>query len=939
MKLRQPLTFLLLLIAINTQAQPGITGRILDKTDNAALIGVNISLVNATDTSLKTGTVTDPDGRFIFENIAPGHYRLHTSYIGFNNYERNITVENATINLGDVSLQPSATTLKNVIVEAKQVRAQQLGDTTQFNANAFKTNPDASAEDLVTKMPGVTSENGSLKVNGEDVKKVLVDGKPFFGDDPNTAIKNLPAEVVDKIQVFDRMSDQAQFTGFDDGNSEKTINILTKPGKNNGQFGKIYGGYGTDNRYIAGGNVNFFNGDRRISLIGLANNINQQNFSTEDLLGVVNQSSGGGRGGGGSFSGRGGGRPGGAYRGGRGGGNDISNFLVGQQGGITTTNAIGINYSDNWDRKIKVTGSYFFNQTNNENNTTLKRQYITTGDSGLIYNETSLTQTNNQNHRISARIEYQADSNNSIILTPRFSLQNNTYEQGLSGTSLLASIPDSKTNNKNTADNTGYNFSNDLLYRHRFNKRGRTFSVNIGTQVNNRSGNGSLYSLNEFTGTDTTLLDQHYDLSSNGYTLSGNVVYTEPVSDKGQVMVNYSPSYTSNKSDKETFDMDPAENAYDNLNTLLSNKFDNTYTTHRGGLSYRYNTGKLHLMAGINGQYATLEGTQEFPYSFGLTRDFKSLLPGAMLNYRFDKGRNLRIMYRTSTDAPSISQLQNIVDNSNPLLLKTGNPDLKQDYEHRFIVRYGVTNAKTAHSFFVFMMGNFASNYIANATFIPEKDTTFGNGLVVNRGSQLTLPVNLDGYVNARSFVTYGMPVNLVKSNLNLNGGVSYTRAPALINNLPNFTNTYNFNAGLTIGSNISENVDFTLAYSGNYNIAENTLQTDLDNTYYLQNTSLRFNWILLGGVVFNTTLNHTLYSGLTQSFNQSFLLWNAGLGYKFLKNKSLELKLTVYDILNQNRSIGQSVTDTYIEESTTDVLQRYFMLNLTYTLRNFKKA
>jgi uncharacterized membrane protein YgcG len=913
-----------------------ISGRVLDKTDTSDLAGVTISIAPITDTNAKTGTITDFDGSFVLENIRPGQYRLQASYIGFNTYTRTIAVNNTPIDAGTINLQPSPTTLKNVIVQAKQVRAQQMGDTTQFNAGAYKTNPDASAEDLVTKMPGITTENGTLKVNGEDVKKILVDGKPFFGDDPGTAIKNLPAEVIDKIQVFDKMSDQSQFTGFDDGNNEKTINILTKPGKNNGQFGKIYAGYGTDDRYVAGGNVNFFKGDRRISLIGLSNNINQQNFSTEDLLGVVNSSSGGGRGGQSSFSGRGSG--GSNSRGGRG-SSDANNFLVGQQGGITATNAIGLNYSDNWGKKIKVSGSYFFNQTNNDNNTTLKRQYITATDSGLIYNENSITNTNNQNHRVSARIEYQADDNNAIIISPKFSLQNNTYTRQLTGSSAIANMQDSHTANDNKANNTGYNFSNDLLYRHKFNKKGRTLSLNIGTQLNNRTGDGSLYSLNEFVGNDTTLLDQEYDLSSNGYTLSSNIVYTEPVSDKGQVMINYSPSYTSNQSDKETYNLNTTENQYVDLDTLLSNKFDNTYTTHRGGISYRYNTGKLNLMAGVNGQYAILDGAQQFPYAFSTNRSFESILPNAMLNYKFDKSTNLRLMYRTSTNAPSISQLQNVVDNSNPLLLKTGNPSLQQSYEHRLILRYGSTNTTKATSFFAFVSGSFTNYYIANATFIPTRDTVFSDGIAVNRGSQLTLPVNMNGYVNTRGFLTYGFPVEAIKSNLNLNGGVSYTRAPSLINNRSNFTNTYNMNAGFTLGSNISEKVDFALTYTGNYNIAANTLQNDLDNTYYLQSTSLRFNWLFLDGFVLNTNLTHTLYTGLTQSFNQSFLLWNAGLGYKFLKDKSLEVKLSVYDILDQNRSLGQSITDTYIEESTTDVLQRYFMVNLTYSLRNFKKG
>jgi acetyltransferase-like isoleucine patch superfamily enzyme len=293
-------------------------------------------------------------------------------------------------------------------------------------------------------------------------------------------------------------------------------------------------------------------------------------------------------------------------------------------------------------------------------------------------------------------------------------------------------------------------------------------------------------------------------------------------------------------------------------------------------------------------------------------------------------------MYRSATNPPSITQLQNVIDISNPLLLKTGNPALVQDYDHNIMVRYGATNTRTSRNFFVFGNVQLTEDYIGNATFIPTKDTIINSGFVVNRGTQINMPVNLDGYKNARLFATYGFPVKGVKSNLSLNGGFSYAHTPAIINNELNLSNNYTATAGFTLGSNISENLDFTLNYRGNYNVVRNTLQTELDNTYYYHTAGLRLNYVFLERCVFNTDMNHNLYSGLTQDFNQSFLLWNAALGYKFLKDRSLDLRLNVYDLLNQNRAISRTVTETYIEDSFTNVLQRYFMLTLTYTLRNF---
>lgn len=936
------LTGILILCTLIINAQPyTLSGNIIDDADKSALIGVSASLTPISDTGNKIGNVTDVDGNFHISNVPAGTYNFTASYIGYKKYERRITL-GSDLNLGTIKLEVLPTQLKNVVVEDKQIRAQQLGDTTQFNANAYKVNPDASAEDLVAKMPGITSDNNGVKVNGEDVKQVLVDGKPFFGDDPAATLKNLPAEVIDKIQVFDKLSDQAQFTGFDDGNSSKAINIITKRGKNNGQFGKVYAGYGTNERFTAGGNINFFKGDRRISLIGMSNNINQQNFSTEDILGVVGNSGGQNRGGG--RRGGGGGRN--SSRGSFGGGGDAGNFLVGQQAGITNTNSIGLNYSDAWGKKIKVSGSYFFNATDNNNNTQLTRNYFTTSDTTLVYSENSGTESKNYNHRANFRLEYNIDSSNSLILSPRLSVQTNDYTTNLlandtigSNSDAFASMPISSTGNSSIADNTGYTFSNDLLFRHKFDKRGRTLSLDFGTQLNEKKGTGELHSLNSYT--DPALADslnQQYTLYNNGYTLSGSINYTEPIGKKSMLMINYSPSYNKNRADKETDSLNAATGIYDLHSDSLSNKYDNTYITQSGGINYRLRGEKLSVMAGLNLQYATLQGEQTYPYSYSLDKNFTSLLPRAMFNYRFSKEKNLRIFYRTSTNPPSVSQLQNVVDISNPLLLKTGNPDLKQDYTHTLIFRYGGTNSKTARNFFAFLYGSYVNDYIGNATYIPSGDTAHVNGIVIPAGSQLTLPVNLNGYYTARTFFTLGLPVDIVKSNLNLNAGLTYNHTPALINNETNYSNNYAVNGGVVLGSNISEKIDFTLSYNGNYNLVKNTLQTQSDNTYYSHTAAFKINWMPYKGLVLNTDITHNYYSGLTNStYNQSFFLWNAYAGYKFLKNRALEARISAFDILNQNKNIARTTTETYIEDSRTQVLTEYFMFSLTYTLRNFK--
>ncbi|MBL7717876.1 MAG: TonB-dependent receptor [Flavipsychrobacter sp.] len=921
-----------------------ISGRVIDAADTTSLTGAAVTIAPAGDTTQKKGNITDEEGRFTLADVAPGQYILRINFISYKPLERTINVIDADVSTGTLKLESTATNLKGVTVQGRQTRSTQSGDTTNFNSSAYKTNPDANAEDLITKMPGITSDNNGVKVNGETVKEVLVDGKPFFGDDPNAALKNLPAEIIDKIQVFDKMSDQSQFTGFDDGNTSKSINIITKRGRNAGQFGKVYAGYGygqdpgMDNRYQVGGNVNFFNGDRRISLIGMSNNINQQNFSIDDITGSVGSTSGQNRGG--VFRG---GRSGGGRGGWQGGAGD---FLVGQQGGISTTNSIGINYSDNWGKKLKVSGSYFFNSSRNSNNSDINRTYFTNNtDSSLLYQENSTISSANNNHRANLRLEYTIDSSNSIILSPRLSIQDFSSTSQVLGANSLTQATDnggngnllSRITNRTTSNSLGINFSNNILYRHKFRKDRRTLSLSVNTSVNNRTGDGNTYSLNEYV-TDTTLFDLQNTNTNNSYTLSGNLSYTEPLGKASQLSLSYNPSYTSSVADKNT---DSLGNSgfYDVHAPLLSNKFDNTYTTHRGEVSYRIGDRKINFNIGLSGQYAILEGTQYEPYAYGLNKTFVNLLPNAMFNYRFTESSNLRLFYRSSTNPPSISQLQDVVDISNPLLLRTGNPDLKQNVSHNLSVRLGNTNSKTQNNFFVFANGNYIANYIGSETIIPTQDTTY-NGIAVNRGSQISRPVNLEGYFSGRTFVTYGMPVDFIKSNLNLNAGFTFTHAPSLLNRQTNFSDNYGINGGLVLGSNISENLDFTVSYTASYNTVKNTLQTQSDNSYFNHLASAKVNWIFFDGFVLNTSLNHNLYSGLSgAAFNQQFLQWNAYLGYKFLKNRALEARISAFDILNQNKSIARNITETYVEDTRTQVLTQYFMFTLTYTLRNFKSG
>ncbi len=873
-----------------------------------------------------TAVATDLDGGFEIKNVEKGGYVVKVTFLGYEDLLKEVTIADQSLNLGNLQLAPGSTVLQEVQVKDRVPLGRVDGDTVSFNANAYKTMKDASAQDLIEKIPTVTVEGGQVKAQGENVQQILVDGKPFFGNDPTAALKNLPAEVIDKVQVFDQQSEQSQFTGFNDGATTKTINIVTKKGMNTGQFGKIYAGYGYQDKYQAGGNINVFNGDRRISFIGMTNNINVQNFSFDDILGMMG-GGGGGRGGGGMM--RGGGRGGGA-----------GDFMVRSSGGVATTHALGINYSDQWGKNIEATGSYFFNLSNNTSLSELSRQYVDAEGVGPIYDENMEAHTRNINHRANLRLEWKIDSANSILFRPRVTWQSNIGDSDQEGITNQVGLLQNQLSNLLNTNYTALSLNSSLLWRHSFSKKGRTFSIDVSNGYSPKRGDNDLFAQSEifFPFPDLVLTNQQATLDGNNWNISSNLEYTEPVGPNSQLSLNYKASWQQEESEKLTYDYSDLTGDYDLQNIFLSNVFSNDYYTRQAGAGYNYSKGKdFNFTARTNFQWSKLINDQTFPRDQTFEHTYRNLLPSAMLRYNLSPQSNIRLSYRTNTQLPSINQLQNVVDNSNPLQLSTGNPNLKQSYQHNIFLRFQNTNVEKSTVFFAMVGGGVTNDYIGTSTYFANADSPIFDSLQVQPGAQISLPVNLNGYSNIRSFITYGIPLKFIKSNLNLNLSYNYSRTPGMLNEQQNFANNNNFGAGFTFASNISDKVDFTLSTRPSFNYVTNTLQTRSNTNYFSESTSLRFNWIILDGFVLRTDLTHRLNSGLSKDFDQSYWLWNLAIGKKLFKNERGEISLAVNDLLGQNRSIGRTVTETYIEDNWTNALQRFVMLSFTYNLRNFR--
>lgn len=868
-----------------------VSGTVFDFGDGSILPGAYVQLINVGDTTKRRTTEADLEGRFAFDSVEPGDLVIRSGYVGYAELELPLKI---TADVPDIQLRlkSSITELRTVEKVATQARAEQRGDTTIFNASAYKVDPNASAADLVNKMPGITSVNGTIKAQGEQVVRVLVDGTEFFGNEAAIALKNLPAKVIDKVQIFDKQSDQAAFTGFDDGNREKTLNIVTKKGMDHGVFGDAKIGYGTDDRYDASLSLNWMKGPRRAGLMGQRDNVSRY-------------------------------------------------FAANDPGGIATTDLIGFDYNDQIGG-TKLSGTWFFNEARSNTNTISERTTYLSDSTAQVTNSAKDGTTENSDHIISFRVETEFDSSNSLVLTPEFGFQWNTLANAqLSRVRNADSLQLSTTDNANTANGNGASFSNSLLFRHRFAKRGRTISANLTTSLSGRHSTGTLLANNSFptdTTTIATLIDQRSTDESSSQHHGLQLNYTEPVSEHGQLQFALSPSIQSSHAEKLTNDIDP-DTGDEGLNALLSNKADNTIRTLRGGVSYGYDGAQLSFTIGLDGQGRDMHSVQDYPFEFTVDRSYTNLLPNAGLSRNWGNTTRLRINYQTSVNTPSMAQLQAVVDNSDPLNLTTGNPGLDQSHQHSLSFRFNTLDSTRTRSFFALLDLQVQPDRISSVTFLPATDSTLANGTGLPAGSQLTLPKNLDGYVSARLFADHDLPIPLLKSNLGLNGGCYVERLPGEVNHAKSLTWNSNWQLGAALRSNIGPSVDFRVGYTANLRTARCDLRSSLNNSYYQGELTAVLTLNGWKGWLLENEVDHQQNSGLGEAYDRDILIWNASIGHKFLKDEALEFRASVNDILDNNVSVMRNVGDTYIQTTATNLLQRYVIFSLRYDLSAFKSA
>ena len=949
---RTLLTTLLTLFAAAAFAQKGgVTATVVDADTGESVVGAVLTLTPVKTPEKKQYFTSAFKGAVSIPSLAYGEYSLSGAFLGYNNLDTTFRVSASKVSLGLLKLKPGVQ-IETVVKEAKALRTSQKGDTVSYNAGAFKVVADADVEGLLKKMPGITVTDGTVEAQGETVKKVFVDGKEFFGEDVTTAIKSLPAEAVDRVEVYNKLSDAAEFSGMDDGEGYKALNIVTRPGMRQGQFGKLYAGFGYDAdtetedkfKYIAGGNANVFSGDSRISFIGLFNNVNQQNFSFEDILGV---------------SGGGGGRRGG-----------MGNYMVRPQSGVASVNAIGVNYSDTWGKRNQVTfqGSYFFNNTNTENRSTVEKWY----EAPMIPDTLSTngySDTKGYNHRFNARLEWKISENQNLMIRPRFSYQSNDPWSRTTGWQYGAPADGgsgySRTDNFSDALRHGYNVGTSAVYRAKLGKNGRTITLDGSFSYSDNTNNSNSWSNILATQPDRPAVDpvtgvwdpaNYTELRylrnlapSSSYSLRGSFTYTEPVAKYAQVSLQYRISYNSQERDKRSFVTDDDTFTGGVLNPLLSNSYESGYLTQSVGPGFRFSKERNTFIANVYYQRSALDGQIVRDDAEKIKHAYNNMTYFMMGQLNINRENSLRLFVSSYTDSPSITDLQSVYDVSDAQNISHGNPNLKPTYSHRVNFHYTNSNVEKGRTFMWMFSMNTTLDYTAQHLVQRPGDITI-DGQAYSPNFYSTTE-NLDGYWQLRTHLSYGLPIGFLKSNFNVMAGVIYTKTPSMLGGTVdaatgmisggerNDTKNMGYDFRAVLGSNISENVDFTLSWNGTYNEATNSLNADKSKNRYFNHTAQgNLKVVFPLGFTFTASAAYSQYIGFTNDYSEDYLLCNVWLGKKVFRNKRGEVMVGVNDLFNQNRAFSRSTGSGYTQNSTNSVIGRYYMVQFNYNLRRFGK-
>ncbi|MGO5514521.1 outer membrane beta-barrel protein [Parabacteroides distasonis] len=893
-------------MAFAQQSGVNVTGSVVEQGSDTPIEQATVRLLNVKDSAMVRGVVSSRNGSFTLKNVKKGSYLLHITFIGYDPLYQplQITGKKNPVNVGKLELSDGAIELGEAVVIGKAPEVTVRNDTVEYNADSYKVTEGSVLEDLLKKMPGVEVDSeGKITVNGKEVKKVMVDGKEFFSDDPKVASKNLPAKMIDKLQVLDKKSDMAQMTGFDDGEEETVINLTVKPGMKQGWFGNAYGGYGSKDRYEGNAMVNRFVNNDQITFMGGANNTNNMGFS--DLASTM-------------FSGMGGG---GGRRGGFGAGS-----------GITSSGNAGLNFSKEFKPdKLTLGGNTRYSHSDNDARSKSDRQNILPGDSSSYDNSEAMSRTKSDNFGVDFRLEWKPDTMTQLIFRPSFSLSH-SMNDNFSDATTLDNERDTVNTNKssNYSESNGYNLNASIDFSRKLNNKGRVFSATLS------GGNSDSYSdgmnrsdivyFNQTDALKNSIIDQRSRYDNKGFNYRAYVSWVEPIGHNNFIQATYSISQRKQEALKNVYNQD-ADGIYNVLDSAYSQSYRNNFISQRASLSFKSQRAKFNYTIGLNldPSYSSSENFVGDTTLSKITRKVVNLSPMAQFNYMFDKRTNLRIMYNGRTSQPSMTQLQPVADISDPTNITIGNPDLNPRYTNNVFIRFQQFTPEKQRAFMIMANGSYIINDIVSYTSYNQET-----------GVKTTTYKNVNGNYSGNVRMMLNTPLKNKKFSINSMTMASFANSNGYINE------EKNTNRNLILSER--GGVDFRSSYldlgvNGNirYNATSNSLQKENNQNTFNYGAGGYTTIYLPLNFKIESDVNWSTNSGYGDGFKQNEVLWNASASKSFLKNNQGTLRFKIYDILQQRSNISRSVTASYIQDSEYNTLGSYFMVHFIYRFSIFK--
>ncbi len=936
------LTLLTLCLATAVQAQSyNLKIRLVDK-DNGEPVGyATVAVTPDGKTDVLKYSQSDDAGLAEIKGIPKGKYKVAAILMGYDNYEEVITVDK-DIDLGTKQMKVQANFLKGATVSDVGNPITVKKDTVTHNVTLIKSGDNDVLEDLLKKLPGIeVSSDGSITANGKTINKIQIDGKQFFLDDPTIASKNLPANIIERVSVVDKKSEQAEFTGIDDGEEETVLDLGVRKGMMNGWFGNLMGGGGYDvqpsnnkMRYQGAAMVANFTESNQLAFIGNANNTNNRGFN--DMA----ASSMGGM--------RGGGMRGGMGGGGFGGNGESSSYMA------------GFNGSHTWKDKSEITGNAMFNGNERYVEEKTARETFQKDGSSVFSDEDGYALTRTYGVRAGARADWKISKNTSLLFEPNFNVGWGNFDEKSDfstwrGANGVKSTRVNEGNSASFGESHNQSANGRILWRQRLGKPGRTLSVNARYNLNNsamegynqsltRTFNDSGMMVDDRTGSstvDSTIIDQMYQTRTQSQGANGRFSYTEPLGRNFYMEANYSYNFTYRLSEKETFDKG-AGGVYNVKDDMYSSKITNQVHRQNIGVNFRKQEEKYNFTIGASLQPQktvnhTINGTVG---DTTLTLKVMNWSPNARVDINFSDATMLRINYRGNSQQPSLTQMMPVPDNSNPQRVTLGNLGLNPSFSHNMSVMYNTTNMETYASFNANVNFSYNTNNIVNASWIDDKGVTY------------TVPMNNDkGSWSARTFMMYNTPIAKSRFSIMSFTNANYNTSVSLVGNddidgtneksylnLANYTQNSTRTLGLAENLRLTYRDDiFEASIGGGTRFSQSWYSISKNNhpATFTSNAEGRFIAKIPNVLNISTDARYTRYDGYNSEFNDPTLVWNAEISKQLFKNQ-FTLALKVYDILNQSKNTYRTNTSNYVQDTRNNTLGRYVMLSLTYRFGNF---